>query len=478
MKSLNLSLFLCLFFLGALTLMSQLPKSEGFVPNDVRKCLTNTSVAVGVFGQVSLDLDLGGCSRVQIGVAADIAVNPITGDIFIADSINNRVLVYLAATIQVAVNLGITSFVNIPADFVLGQPDFSSNAALSTAAGIVNPVALHIDNNQNLWVACKLANRVLKFNLLNIFVDIQVGTGLLINADIVLGQNNFLNLGVAVELGLGVCLNAPVDVFLDEIDNRLWVVDQGNKRAVFYNDASTLTSGASIAGFIGVNAHASANILGLISLDIDLDAKVFVLPTSIVVDALGNVFIADAVLNRVLRFNKAAYLAAAANLDVNLLGLAQIDVCVEADLVIGQPSFGSSSGTPVTGGSLNQPLGLAIIPGLLNTVGTLVAGVVQTVDGVLGTILNDVILIVDNLDHRLAILNLLPTTLPVGLLSQGPAQAILGQPSPASSYLYGNPAGIVSPAGFGVALNNALFSPFYNWLFVCTGARVLVYICL
>jgi len=384
----------------------------------------------------------------------------------------------LSATVQVAVQLGITSFVNIPADFVLGQTDFTSNAPLLTAQGIINPVALHIDVNQNLWVVCKSANRVLKFNLLNLFVGLQVGVGILVDAQLVLGQNNFLNIGVAIDLGLGVCLNAPVDVFLDEADDRLWVVDQGNKRAVFWNTASGLTNGATISGFLGVNAYASANILGLISLNINLDARVFVMPTSIIVDALGNVYIADAVLNRVLRFNKAAYLEAAVNLDVNLLGLAQIDVCVVADLVIGQPNFGSSSGSPVTGSSLNQPMGLALIPGLLNTVGTLTAGVVQTVDGVVGTVLNDVILILDNLNHRLALLNLLPTVLPPGLLSQGPAQAILGQPSSTSSYPYGHSSGAVSPAGFGPNLNNALFAPFYNWLFVCTGARVLIFLCL
>jgi DNA-binding beta-propeller fold protein YncE len=451
---------------------------QAFVAHDARLCLSNNSVAVGVLGQVSLNLDIGGCSRVQIGVAADIAVNPVTGDVYIADSINNRILVYLSVTIKAAIDLGITSFVNIPADFVLGQPDFTSNGASNTQQGIVNPVALHIDANQNLWVACKLANRVLKFNLLNIFVGLNIGVGVMLDAQLVLGQNDFVSVGVAVHLGLGVSLNAPVDVFLDEADDRLWVVDQGNKRAVFYNTASSLTIGATISGFIGVNAHASANVLGILSLDISLDARVLVMPTSIVVDALGNVYIADAVLNRVLRFNKAAYLAAAAHLDVNLLGLAQVDVCVVADLVIGQPNFSSTSSSPTTMGSLNQPMGLAIIPGLLNTVGTLVAGVVQTVDGVVGTILNDVICILDNLTHRITILNLLPSVLPPGLLSSGPASALLGQPSASSSYLYGNPKGTVTPAGFGVNLNAAVFSPFYNWLFVCTGARVLVYICL
>lgn len=470
---------LLFFLLGAfLTLTNLLQSGEALVPHDVRLCLSNNSVAVGVLGQVSLNIDVGGCSRVQIGVAADVAINPVTGDVYIADSINNRVLVYLAATIQASVNLGVTSFVNVQADFVLGQPDFTSNGAHNTQQGIVNPVALFIDAHQNLWVACSLANRVLKFNLLNLFVGLDVGVGILLDAQIVLGQNDFVSVGVALNLGLGVSLHAPVDVFLDEADDRLWVVDQGNKRACFWNTASTLVTGASISGFIGVNAYASANILGIISLNVNLDAKVFVMPTSIVVDLLGNVYIADAVLNRVLRFNKAAYLAVAANLDVNLLGIAQVDVCVAADLVIGQTSFVGTSGSPVTLGSLNQPLGLAIIPGLLNTVGNLAAGVVQTVDGVVGTVLNDVIIILDNLDHRLPILNLLPTVLPPGLLSSGPASALLGQPSPTSSYLYGNPKGTVSPAGFGSNLNGAVFAPFYNWLFVCANARVLVYLCL
>ena len=107
--------------------------------------------------------------------AAHVAVAP-DGRIYVSDADNHRVLSWASAAM----------FTNgQPADMVLGQPDFFSNAPNNggvTAGSFFLPQGVWVDEGGNLWVADAFNSRVLRFD------DPPVNDML---ADLVIGQPDF-----------------------------------------------------------------------------------------------------------------------------------------------------------------------------------------------------------------------------------------------------------------------------------------------
>jgi DNA-binding beta-propeller fold protein YncE len=80
------------------------------------------------------------------------------GTLYVADSGNNRVLVYDAPLAS-----------DTSADRVFGQPNLSSGASNNggvTAASLYNPIGVAVDARGNLYVADFLNNRVLEYDWL------------------------------------------------------------------------------------------------------------------------------------------------------------------------------------------------------------------------------------------------------------------------------------------------------------------------
>jgi hypothetical protein len=90
-------------------------------------------------------------SATSLNKPSGIAVD-FDGTLFVADTGNNRVIVYTYTT-------------GMAASAVLGQPDFTSAAAPNppTAASLNNPQGITLDNRGNLVVADRNNNRVLGF---------------------------------------------------------------------------------------------------------------------------------------------------------------------------------------------------------------------------------------------------------------------------------------------------------------------------
>ena len=197
-----------------------------------------------------------------------------SGNLYVADSTNNRVLYYTAGSAT--------------ATRVYGQAGSftTSNAnsgVLRTADTLHTPTALALDASGNLYVSDNANNRVLYF---------AAGST---TATRVYGQAGSFTAGTANNGGIGAnALTAPSGLALDASGN-LYVSDTTNNRVLYYpsgNTTATRVYGQSgsfttSAGNLGGNGPTTTNLHG---------------PTGIALDAQGNLYVADNSNNRVLYY--------------------------------------------------------------------------------------------------------------------------------------------------------------------------------
>ncbi len=139
--------------------------------------------------------------------------------LFIADYLNNRVLIYNS----------IPTSNNASADVVIGQASFTTSTATATRTGLSTTADVYYDGKR-LFVMDAGNNRVLIYN------SIPATNGA--PADVVVGQVNFTNNSSAVtQTGL----NFSCSVLSD--GKRLFVGDYNNSRVLVYNSIPT-TNGA------------------------------------------------------------------------------------------------------------------------------------------------------------------------------------------------------------------------------------------
>lgn len=203
------------------------------------------------------------------------------GNLWVADSGNNRVLRFSAGLLN--------NTAPVSADLVIGQKDFLSSAAdqggTVFASGFDLPYGLALDAQNNLYVADANNTRVLQFA-----APIATSNPA---ASAVWGQSNFTTRGVPLQ-STSTSMNGPAGIAVDANGNLYVSVPRDNRILVFPK-----TSGASATNVFGqtdfttttpnlsVSPQASPNSLSG--------------PADVKVDAAGNVFIADASNNRVLR---------------------------------------------------------------------------------------------------------------------------------------------------------------------------------
>jgi hypothetical protein len=138
----------------------------------------------------------------------------------VADTDSNRVLIWRS----------LPSSNTIPADFVVGQPDFTTAKATRalTVKTLRGPQGVWLDDSDGLWVADTQNNRVLYYGVVT-----QNGQ----DAKLVLGQSNF-NSDQQTSLALEPVVRAntmrnPVSVTTD--GKRLFVADLGLSRVLIWN---------------------------------------------------------------------------------------------------------------------------------------------------------------------------------------------------------------------------------------------------
>ena len=145
----------------------------------------------------------------------------------IADTFNNRVLVF-------------NSFPAVPnpnADIVVGQPDFSSGNPDQTVPQEWTNESIMVDPAGRMIVADTLNNRVLIYN------SVPVTSGA--PPDVVVGQPNHTYLAPGLTSS---SLDAPSAAFSD--GNRLYIADSGNSRVLIYSSIPT-SDGASASTVLG-----------------------------------------------------------------------------------------------------------------------------------------------------------------------------------------------------------------------------------
>lgn len=207
------------------------------------------------------------------------------GRVFVADSSNKRILRY---------DPPITS--DMAAAQVYGQGgDFTkadqANSMTANAFNMGNPDGIAVDADGNLYLADRFLHRV--------FVYLNVAGTIDDQADIVIGQVDFThverNQNDATPTPAANTLNNPIAVHVDA-DGVLYVADEGNNRVLRYEPPLADDKSAS-------RVYGQADFAGGTQNNPAISATTMFGPVGVAVDPVsGNLYVADAINNRVLEF--------------------------------------------------------------------------------------------------------------------------------------------------------------------------------
>lgn len=224
-----------------------------------------------------------------------------SGDLFVADNGNNRVLEFKPPFID-----------GESASITLGKGQKET-----TSSSLYSPTGITFDSSNDLWVADEGDDRVLEFT--NPIFNNEI-------ASLVIGQPNFVsNSSGANQTGL----DSPDQVAFDNLGD-LWVSDSSNSRVLEFS--SPLKTGESASVVIG-QPNFTTTLQGPTQ-------SVISVPSGLAFDTSGNLWIADTFNGRVLKFDPPF---------VN---------GENASLVIGKNDFNSSASLP-TQSQLSGPEGVA-----------------------------------------------------------------------------------------------------------------------
>ncbi len=284
--------------------------------------LANAQPALRVLGQPNFvfnNKNTGGRSAASLSGPHGLAVDS-QGDLFVADTFNNRVLVFSPPY-----------HTGDPAIVVFGQGGSFTSAAVNnggvSANSLFNPYAVAVDSQDNLYIADTLNSRVLEY-------DQPLATDTI--ADRVYGQPDFTSIAPNNPFLYAGTLYMPRGVAVDG-QGRLFIVDTLNARVVGFDQPLTQGRAANLLfGQLEFKLN-TANYNGVSAYGLNL-------PTAAAVNATGNLYVADTGNNRLLEYNA----------PFGLLGPA-------AAQVFGQPDFSTSTANfgGVSAASLNGPAGLA-----------------------------------------------------------------------------------------------------------------------
>ncbi|HEY4765160.1 MAG TPA: NHL repeat-containing protein [Candidatus Sulfotelmatobacter sp.] len=189
--------------------------------------------------------------------------------LWVADSFNNRVLMFDApfSTGQ-------------SASVVLGQVDFTSSGQATSVTGLNQPTYSIADGQGNLWVSDWGNNRLLEYK--QPFTSGMAGS-------LVLGQTDFTTNSNSATAG---GLSSPHEIVFDKNGN-LWVADSYNNRVVEFT--LPFSNGMMASLVLGQTTFSANNCTVL--------ASGLCYPTSLMFDAIGNLWVVDCDNNRVLEYN-------------------------------------------------------------------------------------------------------------------------------------------------------------------------------
>jgi len=222
-----------------------------------------------------------------------LAVDPLSGNLYVADFNNNRVVRFLSP---------FANPTRIEPDAVYGQPNFSNRTASTPSSTALNqPRAVTFDSAGNLWVADSGNHRVVRFSAA------VLNGQTLPAADTVIGQKDFF--GNSANAGgqvTGSGFDTPTALAFDPQGN-LYVSDGRNSRVLRFaaplappggNPTATAVWGQSNFAARGTPPQASNLTIAV--------------PGGLAIDGNGNLYVSAPIDNRVLVFSTTTTLGGAA----------------------------------------------------------------------------------------------------------------------------------------------------------------------
>ncbi len=268
---------------------------------------TGVMTKVAGTGTAGFSGDGGPAASAQLNAPYNVVVDS-SGNLYIADSVNNRIR-------KVNISTGVITTVA-----GAGSADASGDGGRATAAGLNRPTDAAVDSSGNLYIADSLNNKIRKVSTSGIITTVA-GTGV----------PAYNGEGSATSADL----NDPVGVAIDSSGN-IYIADQGSHRirkvTVSTGQISTF-AGTGVGGFSGDGGPATS-------------AQIYN-PAHLTFDSSGSLFFADYFNHRIRKISASSGIITT----VAGAGLSADDQ---------NPGDFSGDGGPATSARLNRPGGVAV----------------------------------------------------------------------------------------------------------------------
>jgi trimeric autotransporter adhesin len=204
----------------------------------------------------------------KLSLPSGVALDANTGNVYVADTSNNRVQMIRKRTNAIFLVAG------------TGVAGFSGDRGLATAATLNSPMGVVVDMQRNVYIADTFNNRIRMIASSTGIITTIAGTGTYGDS----GRGGLATLAM---------LNNPVGLAVDPSTGNLYIADSLNNRIRMITMSTgiiTPVAGSGVPGYGGAGGLATSALLSY--------------PTRMTVDASGNLYFADQNNNRVRKVTK------------------------------------------------------------------------------------------------------------------------------------------------------------------------------